>query len=168
MKTAIYPGSFDPITNGHYDIIKRAAKLFDRLIVVVMVNASKHPAFSIEERMEMIKKVVADIPRVEVDCYTGLLADYSRLKKACVIVKGLRAVSDFENEFQMALANHKLNPNLETIFMSTTGKYLFLSSSLVREIASFGGEISGMVPSIIEKDIMDKLHKDDPVRTNAE
>ena len=159
MKIAIYPGSFDPVTNGHFDVIKRAAKLFDKLIVVVMVNAAKHPSFSLEERVELLRTVTEGIPKVEVESYTGMLADFARERHACTVVKGLRAVSDYENEFQMALANRKLNPNLETVFLPARGEYQFLSSSIVREIAYYGGDISGMVPRAIERPILEKLRK---------
>lgn len=157
MKIAIYPGSFDPVTNGHFDIIKRAAKLFDKLVVVVMVNKSKQASFSIDERVEMLRRVTEGIPKVEVDSYTGLLAEYARERHACTVVKGLRAVSDYEYEFQMALANRRLNPNLETVFLPARGEFQFLSSSAVKEIARYGGEISYMVPKIIEKDIAERL-----------
>ncbi|MBR6556815.1 MAG: pantetheine-phosphate adenylyltransferase [Clostridia bacterium] len=157
MKIAIYPGSFDPVTNGHFDIIKRAAKLFDKLVVVVMVNKSKQASFTIDERVEMLRRVTEGIPKVEVDSYTGLLAEYARERHACTVVKGLRAVSDYEYEFQMALANRRLNPNLETVFLPARGEFQFLSSSAVKEIARYGGEISYMVPKIIEKDIAERL-----------
>ncbi|MBR3691210.1 MAG: pantetheine-phosphate adenylyltransferase [Clostridia bacterium] len=157
MKIAIYPGSFDPVTNGHFDIIKRAAKLFDKLVVVVMVNKSKQAAFTIDERVEMLRRVTEGIPKVEVDSHTGLLAEYARERHACTVVKGLRAVSDYEYEFQMALANRRLNPNLETVFLPARGEFQFLSSSVVKEIARYGGEISYMVPKIIEKDIAERL-----------
>ena len=157
MKIAIYPGSFDTVTNGHFDIIKRAAKIFDKLVVVVMVNKSKQASFSIDERVEMLKRVTEGIPKVEVDSYTGLLAEYARERHACTVVKGLRAVSDYEYEFQMALANRRLNPNLETVFLPARGEFQFLSSSAVKEIARYGGEISYMVPKIIEKDIAERL-----------
>ena len=157
MKIAIYPGSFDPVTNGHFDIIKRAAKLFDKLIVVVMVNGTKRSCFSLEERVRFLQIVTEGIPKVEVESHTGLLADYAREKHACTLVKGLRAVSDYEYVFQMALANRKLNPNLETMFLAARGEYQFLSSSIVREIAGYGGDISGMVPKGIEKEIVEKL-----------
>ena len=159
MKIAIYPGSFDPVTNGHFDVIKRAAKLFDKLIVVVMVNAGKRATFTPEERVEFLRIATEGIPKVEVDYHSGLLADYAKEKHACTVVKGLRAVSDYESEFQMALANRKLNPNLETVFLPARGEYQFLSSSIVREIAGYGGDISGMVPHTIEKEIAAKLKK---------
>ena len=156
-RTAICPGSFDPITLGHLDIITRAAAMFDKVIVVVMVNSSKHGSFSKEERMEMIKKTVKDIPNVEVDIYDGLLAEYAQNKNACAIIKGLRAMSDFEYEFQMALANKKLNPQVETLFLTTSAENMYLSSSMVRQIASMGGDITSFVPPIIHDDIVERL-----------
>lgn len=159
MKTAVYPGSFDPCTNGHLDIIARSAKIFDKLIVAVLVNNDKTPAFTIEERMEFLKKVTRDLPNVEIDSFTGLLADYTVQKKADVIIKGLRAVSDFEYEFQMALTNTKLNPNVETLFMTTSTGNMYLSSSVVREIATFNGDLSGMVPDEIRDDIYRKIRR---------
>ncbi len=160
-RTAICPGSFDPITLGHLDIITRAAAMFDKVIVVVMVNSSKQGSFSKEERMEMIKKTVKDIPNVEVDIYDGLLAEYAQNKKACAIIKGLRAMSDFEYEFQMALANKKLNPQVETLFLTTSAENMYLSSSMVRQIASMGGDITSFVPPIIHDDIVERLSSKD-------
>ncbi len=130
---AVCPGSFDPVTVGHLDIIKRAAKMFEEVIVVVMTNSSKHPSFTAEERMEMIGAATADIPNVSVDKYDGLLADYAAMRGAGAIVKGLRAMSDFEYEFQMALTNRKLNPNIETVFLTTTADNMYLSSSMVKK-----------------------------------
>lgn len=169
MKTvAIYPGSFDPCTNGHLDIIARAAGIFDTLIVAVLVNNSKKPAFSVAEREALLRRVTAHLPNVEVDAFSGLLVDYAQKRGANVIVKGLRAVSDFEYEFQMALANRKLDSEAETIFMTTTAENMYLSSSIVREIASLGGSIQGMVPECIIKDIETKLlHKEDENNGNA-
>ena len=138
MKTAICPGSFDPVTHGHLDIIRRAAALFDKVIVLVVTNVAKNPLFTQEERMELIRRSTADIPQVEVDCYDGLLAEYARLHHADVIVKGLRAMSDFEYEFQMALTNRKLYPEAETVFLTTTAEHMYLSSSLVKQVAGFG------------------------------
>ena len=132
MKIAIYPGSFDPITNGHLDIIRRAASIFDKLIICVMVNPGKNPMFTREERVQLISSVVADLPNVEVDASEELLAEYARRKGSCVIVKGLRASSDFENEFQMALINHKINPELDTMFLTAESQYMYLSSSTVK------------------------------------
>lgn len=156
-RVAVCPGSFDPITMGHLDIIRRASSMFDRLIVVVMTNPAKKCSFSAEERREMIEKSVADIPNVEVDCYDGLLADYAGQKKACAIIKGLRAMSDFEYEFQMALTNKKLNPDVETLFLTTRAENMYLSSSMVRLIASMKGDISDFVPPVIHNDIISRL-----------
>ena len=149
MKIAIYPGSFDPITSGHLNIIQRAANIFDRLIVCVMVNSSKSPMFSQTERVEMIKRVVGDIPNVEVDSSDELLAEYAKRKGSCVIVKGLRAGSDFENEFQMALINHKINPNLDTMFLTSEHQYMYLSSSTVKELGKFDVDLSDFLPEPI-------------------
>ncbi len=156
-KTVICPGSYDPITHGHIDIIERAASLFDKVIVVVMINYKKKYSFSVEERTEMIKKCVSHLDNVEVDFYDGLLSDYAKDKQAYAIVKGLRAMSDFEYEFQMALANKKLNPQIETLFMTTNAEYMYLSSSMVKQIASMGGDISDFVPNVIHKDIIERL-----------
>ena len=149
MKIAIYPGSFDPITSGHLNIIRRAANIFDRLIVCVMVNHSKSPLFSREERVELIKKVVEDIPNVEVDSSDDLLAEYARCKGSCVIVKGLRAGSDFENEFQMALINHKINETLDTMFLTAEHQYMYLSSSTVKELGCYDVDLSDFLPEEI-------------------
>ena len=149
MKIAVCPGSFDPVTLGHVDIIRRAARMFDRVVVVVMTNVSKQPLFTKEERMDLIRRAVADIPNVEVDWNDGLLADYMRDKHADVIIKGLRALSDFEYEFQMALTNRQLNPDVETAFLTTTAEHMYLSSSLVKQVALFNGDISGFVPACI-------------------
>lgn len=154
---AVYPGSFDPLTNGHLDIIRRAAKIFDRLFVVVFDNPSKNCLFSVEERVAMIRESVADIPNVTVDSSTGLLVDYAKKCGACAIVKGLRAVSDFDYEFKMALMNKKLAPELETLFMMTSLKYLYLSSSLVKEVASYGGCIKDLVPPAVEERLFQKI-----------
>lgn len=160
MKIAVCPGSFDPITLGHLDIIERASKLFDKVIVLVSFNRSKNKAvFSTKERMEMIIAVTKGMDNVVVDCYDGLLADYLQMRNAEVIVKGLRAVSDFEYEFQMALANKKLYNGAETVFLTTAGENMFLSSSVVREIASFGGDISGFVPPEIHDMIKTRLYQ---------
>lgn len=161
MKIAICPGSFDPVTNGHMDIIRRAADMFDKVLVVVLSNASKtNPLFSLEERVALLKRATADMPTVEVDAYTGLLADYAREKQATAIVKGLRAMSDFEYEFQMALTNRKLNPAVETVFLTTTAEHLYLSSSLVKQVAALGGDIREFVPACILPDITHKIRKD--------
>lgn len=157
MRIAVYPGSFDPVTNGHLDIIKRSAKMFDKVIVAVVKNYNKKPLFTTEERVELIRKSVTDLPNVEVESFEGLLMDYIHKKNAQVIVKGLRAISDFEYEFQMALMNRKLDPNVETIFLMTNHKYSFLSSSMIKEVASLGGCITGLVPDGIIPDIYRKL-----------
>ena len=149
MKIAIYPGSFDPITSGHLNIIQRAANIFDRLIVCVMVNAAKSPMFSQQERVDMIRSVVEDLPNVEVDASSDLLAEYARRKGSCVIVKGLRAGSDFENEFQMAMINHKINPNLDTMFLTSEHQYMYLSSSTVKELGMYDVELSDFLPEQI-------------------
>lgn len=159
MKTAIYPGSFDPITSGHLNIIRRAANIFDRLIVCVMVNAGKNPMFTLEEREALIRRVTADLPNVEVDCSSELLADYARRWGSCVIVKGLRAGSDFENEFQMALVNRKLNPELDTMFLTAASQYMYLSSSMVKELGNYGAELSDFLPEEIIPDFREKLCK---------
>lgn len=157
MKIAVYPGSFDPITNGHLDIIKRASKVFDKVIVSILVNSSKTPCFEMEERKALIERVAGDIPNVEVDCFEGLLVNYVRKKDAHVIIKGLRAISDFEYEFQMALANTKIAPDIETLFMMTNQEYSYLSSSIVKELASLGGSLEGLVPDEIMQDIIEKV-----------
>ena len=157
MKIAIYPGSFDPVTSGHLNIIRRAANIFDRLIVCVMVNAGKSPMFTQEERVALIRKVTADIPNVEVDCSDELLAEYARRKGGCVIVKGLRAGSDFENEFQMAMVNRKINPELDTMFLTAESQYMYLSSSVVKELGSYGVDLSDFLPEEIISDFQKKL-----------
>lgn len=157
MKIAIYPGSFDPITSGHLNIIRRAANIFDRLIVCVMVNSSKKPMFTQKERMDMIRRVTADIPNVEVDASNALLAEYARQKGSCVIVKGLRASSDFENEFQMALINHKINPNLDTMFLTAESQYMYLSSSTVKELGTYEVDLSDFLPEQIIPDFKNRI-----------
>ena len=159
MKTAIYPGSFDPITLGHLNIIKRAAVCFDKLIVCVMVNSEKvnRGLFTPEERVELIRRVVAKLPNVEADCSSTLIAEYARQKRACTLVKGLRAVSDYENELQMALINRKLNPRLETMFLPYSAKYTYVSSSMVKEMARYGAELSDFVPREIIGDVQRKM-----------
>ena len=161
MRIAIYPGSFDPVTLGHLDIIRRASGLFDRLIVAVMHNQNKKPMFSVEERKEMLRRTTADLPNVEIESFGGLLADYAHSQTACVLVKGLRAVSDFEYEFQMALANRKLNAELDTVFLMTSSEYMYLSSSVVKDIAVHGGSVAGFVPDEIVQDIVRRTRKED-------
>ncbi len=149
MKIAIYPGSFDPVTSGHLNIIRRAAKIFDRLIVCVMVNSGKSPMFTCDERVNMIRNVVEGIDNVEVDSSDELLAEYAKRKGSCVIVKGLRAGSDFENEFQMALINHKINPGLDTMFLTAEHQYMYLSSSTVKELGNYDVDLSDFLPEQI-------------------
>lgn len=146
MSVAVYPGSFDPCTNGHLDIINRSSKLFDKLIVGVLTNMSKSPTFTVEERIELLKSAVSEYPNVEVRSFSGLLVDFMREIDAKVVIKGIRAVSDFEYEFQMALTNKALYPELETLFLHTGQEYMFLSSSVVKEIARYGGSLKGLVP----------------------
>lgn len=162
MITAICPGSFDPVTQGHMDIIRRASRLFDRVIVVVMTNGAKTPLFTQTERVELLNRAVRteQLESVVVDCYDGLLADYVEMRQADVIVKGLRAMSDFEYEFQMALTNRKLSNRAETVFLTTTAEHMYLSSSLVKQVAGYGGDISDFVPACILPDILDKYRKD--------
>ena len=160
MKIAICPGSFDPVTKGHVDILERSSKLFDKVIAVVLVNPSKTPTFTTEERVDLIKRVTAHIPNVEVDSYAGLVADYARIKNAHTLIKGLRAVTDFEYEFQQALINKKLNPELETLFMVTNQEHMYLSSTLVRQIAVFGGDIDMFVPEEIKDILKAKMVKE--------
>lgn len=157
-KTVICPGSFDPVTFGHLDVIKRAAKMFDHVIVAVLVNSTKSPCFSIEERMEFLREVTDGIDNVEIVSFKGLLAEYCRQRGVDAIVKGLRAVSDFEYEFQMALTNKKLNPQLETIFLTADADSMYLSSSMVREVASMGGDISNFVPPCIHDRIVERIN----------
>lgn len=157
-RIAVYPGSFDPITMGHLDIIERAAKMYDRLIVGVLENPEKKNAlFSIEERVELISKSVTHIKNIEVEAFNGLTISYLKKKNAKIIVRGLRAVSDFEFEFQMASINHKLDSTIETVFMMTNSKYSFLSSSSVKQVAMYGGCIKELVPEIIIRDILGKI-----------
>lgn len=158
MRIAICPGSFDPVTKGHVDIIRRASKIFDKVIVVVMINFHKPDSyFTASERVELIKRSISDIENAEVDMYGGLLAEYAEKKGACAVVKGLRAVSDFEYEFQQALTNKKLNPELETVFMTTNAENMFLSSSVVKQVCEFGGDIKEFVPEEVCDDIIKRI-----------
>jgi pantetheine-phosphate adenylyltransferase len=155
--TAIYPGSFDPVTNGHLDLIERASRLFHHLVVGVLVNPEKDPLFSVKERVEMLDLVVASLPNVEVDTFEGLLVDFARSKDARVLLRGIRAVSDYEYELQMALMNRQLEPGLETVFMLPAEAYSYLSSRLVREVARLGGSVKGLVPDVVEERIRAKV-----------
>lgn len=157
MKIAIYPGSFDPITSGHLNIIQRAARIFDHLIVCVLVNPNKTPMFTKEERVDMIRRSIGDIPNVEVDASDELLALYAKRKNCSVIIKGLRAGSDFDNEFQMALINHKINPNLDTMFFSSEHQFMYLSSSAVKELGSYDVELSDFLPEPIIPDFKKRI-----------
>ena len=148
---AVYPGSFDPLTNGHVDIISRGARLFDRIIVAILVNAEKSPLFTMAERVEITRSVFETHPNVEVDTFDGLLVDYVERRNAQVIVRGLRAVSDFEFEFQMALMNQRLKPKIETVFMMPAEQYTYISSRLIKEVFSLGGRVEGLVPELVEK-----------------
>jgi len=157
MRTVIYPGSFDPITNGHLDLIQRATKLFDRVIVAIARNDSKQPLFTQQQRVEMVGKAIQDIPRVEADSFDGLLINYVERRGAQAVIRGLRAVSDFEFEFQLALMNRKLNERIETIFMMPKDTYTFLSSRMVKEIAALGGDVSAFVPTHVKALLAEKL-----------
>ena len=157
MRTAIYPGSFDPLTNGHLDVIQRAAKLFDRVVVAVAVNEGKKPLFTVQERLEMVRTALKSFPNVEADSFDTLLVDFAVNKKAVAVVRGLRAVSDFEFEFQMALMNRKLNENIETIFMMPKDTYTFLSSRIVKEIARLGGDVREFVPEQVRVALLKKF-----------
>jgi pantetheine-phosphate adenylyltransferase len=154
---AVYPGSFDPLTNGHVDIISRGAKLFDRIVVAILVNAEKSPLFSMAERVEIAREVFKPHPKVEIDTFDGLLVDYVERKRAQVIVRGLRAVSDFEFEFQMALMNQRLNPRIETVFMMPAEQYTYISSRLIKEVFSLGGRVHGLVPELVEERLRAKV-----------
>lgn len=160
MRIAVYPGSFDPITNGHLDIIERASKLYDKLIIGVLNNASKNPIFTAFERKAMIDEVTRDMPNVSCDVFSGLLVDFAKQNGASVIVKGLRTVADFEYEFQMALLNKALNPEYETMFMMTNTKYSYISSSMVKEVAKYNGDLEGLVPQIVVSKINDKIQRE--------
>ena len=159
MRIAIYPGSFDPVTSGHLNIIRRAANIFDKLIVCVMVNSGKKPMFTREERVELIRRVTSDIPNVEVDSSAELLAEYARRKGSCVIVKGLRAGSDFENEFQLAMINHKINSDLDTMFLTAEHQYMYMSSSMVKELGRYGADLSEFLPEEIISDFRERIQK---------
>jgi pantetheine-phosphate adenylyltransferase len=154
---AIYPGSFDPVTNGHLDLIERGAKIFDRLIVSILRNFDKNPLFTVDERVEMLREVTSPWPNVEIDVFSGLLVDYAQIRGADVILRGIRAISDYEYELQMAMMNRKLKPNVETVFMLPAAAFSFLSSRLVREIAHLGGPVTGLVPPVVEQRLRAKV-----------
>ena len=156
MKLAVYPGSFDPLTNGHVDIIERGTHLFDKIIVAILVNVEKSPLFSMEERVEIVREVFRGQPNVEVDTFDGLLVDYVAARKADVIVRGLRALSDFETEFQMALMNRRLRAHIETVFMMPAEQYTYISSRLIKEVFALGGQMRGLVPEIVESRLREK------------
>ena len=160
-KIVICPGSFDPVTRGHVEIIKRAAKMFDHVIVAVLVNSAKKPCFSTDERLDMLRLALGNIHNVEIESFEGLLANYCKERKADAVIRGLRAVTDFEYEFQMALTNKKLNPNLETIFLTADSDSMYLSSSMVREVASMGGDISNFVPACVCEKIAEHFGHND-------
>ena len=160
MRTAIYPGSFDPLTNGHLDVIERAVKLFDRVVVAVAKNESKQPMFTLEERLDLVKRSIRHLPSVEADSFDSLLVDYVEQRSAQAIVRGLRAVSDFEFEFQLALMNRKLNERVETIFMMPKDTYTFLSSRIIKEIARLGGDIRAFVPAPVRQALKAKLKEE--------
>ena len=159
MKIAICPGSFDPVTKGHVDILERSSKLFDKVIAVVLVNPTKTPTFTTEERVDLIKRVTTHIPNVEVDSYTGLVADYAQIKNAHTLIKGLRAVTDFEYEFQQALINKKLNGDVETVFLAASSEHMFLSSSVIKQVCQLGGDISLFIPKEISEEVITKIKK---------
>ena len=159
MKIAIYPGSFDPVTSGHLNIIRRAAGIFDKLIVCVMVNAGKNPMFTLQERVELIQRITKDLPNVQVDCSDELLANYAKRMGSCVIVKGLRATSDFENEFQMALINHKINPDLDTMFLTAEHQYMYMSSSTVKELGRYDVDLTEFLPEEIIPDFQKRIRE---------
>lgn len=157
-KVAIYPGSFDPVTNGHLDIIERGLKLFDRIIVTILENPSKTYLFSLQERIEMLTETLKDFPNIEIDSYGGLLVDYARMRNAQAILRGMRAVSDFEYEFQMALMNRKLDREIQTVFLMTGLRWIFTSSSIIKEAARFGGDIDSMVPDLVKRKLEEKFN----------
>jgi len=158
-KIAIYPGTFDPITNGHIDLVKRTLKIFDTVIIAVAPSQRKEPLFTIEERIDLIRKSIKDLKGAKADHFNGLLVDYATKMKSAAIIRGLRVVSDFEYEFQMALMNRRLNADIEIVFMMPSQEYTFLSSTLVKEVASFGGSIKGLVPPPVERAIIKKFKK---------
>ena len=158
-KIALYPGSFDPPTNGHLDIIEKGSKLFDKVIVAVMINPDKKGLFSVEERMEMLNEILKDFPNVEADSFNGLTVDFAAERKACVMLRGLRALSDFDSEFQLSLMNRRLNKDIQTVFLMTGMRWIYISSSIIKQAAQFGGEVKGMVPDFVPKKLKQKYKK---------
>ena len=157
MRTAVYPGTFDPVTNGHLDLVTRASQIFDKIIIAVSNNPHKNPLFSMEERKDLIEQIVKGRKNIEVDLFDGLLVEYAKSKGACAIIRGLRAVSDFEYEFQMALMNRKLMPDLETVYLMPSEEYTYINSTIAKEIAKFGGEVSCFVPEVVKKALQKKF-----------
>lgn len=155
-KLAIYPGSFDPFTNGHLDIVDRGLKLFDEIIVAILINPAKQSLFSVEERLEMLNQCLADYPNASADSFDGLLVDYAQQKNATAILRGMRAVSDFEHEFQMAIMNRRMNREIQTVFLMTGFRWVFTSSSIIKEVARFGGDVEGMVPDLVIPKLKEK------------
>jgi pantetheine-phosphate adenylyltransferase len=158
-RIALYPGTFDPVTNGHIDILNRSAELFDKIIVTVAINTAKTPLFSIDERLEFLQESLRDIPNIEVASFDGLVVDFAREKGAIAILRGLRAISDFEYEFQMALMNHKLDPEVRTIFMMPNEKYTYLNSSIIRSLSQFSADISEFVPECVQRALIKKFNE---------
>jgi pantetheine-phosphate adenylyltransferase len=156
-KIAIYPGTFDPFTYGHLDIVERAIKIFDEIIVTIALNTKKQPFFTVEERISFIDDAIQTIPHVKADCFEGLLVDFARKKNAVAIIRGLRAISDFEYEFQMALMNHRLEPGISTVFLMPNEKYTYLNSTIVKEVVEFGGNIDNLVPPLVARKLMEKF-----------
>jgi len=154
---AIYPGSFDPPTNGHLDLIQRGAKIFETLVVAILRNSEKSPMFSVAERLEMLRELTADLPNVRIDTFHGLMVEYAKSMDAMCVLRGIRAISDYEYELQMALMNRKIEPTLETVFMMPADKYSYVSSRLVREVAQVGGPVKGLVPEVVEQKLREKL-----------
>lgn len=158
-KIALYPGSFDPPTNGHLDIIEKGSQLFDKVIVAVMINPDKKGLFSIKERLEMLNEMLKDFPNVEADSFNGLTVDFAAERKACVMLRGLRALSDFDSEFQLSLMNRRLNKDIQTVFLMTGMRWIYISSSIIKQAAQFGGEVRGMVPDFVRKKLKAKFKK---------